>query len=135
MTIDTREINELGPGKFRTYANDGEEQIYYFNRSKSDTLFISFLAKRTRTKPITFSIVKVNLNFELVNKSLDIELNSSLPDGRAKRHFQEISAENLNNGRPKIDILAADRDRTTATTRRSKRKFWKKASQKKAKIY
>ena len=108
LTLDTREINELGPGKFSTYANDREEQTCYFNRKKSDTHFTSFLAKWTRTKPITFSIVKVNTNFELVNKSLDIELNSSLPDGRVKRQFQEISAENLNNGRPKADILAAE---------------------------
>ena len=108
LTIDTREINELGPGKFRKYANDGEEQTCYFNRNKSDTHFTSFLAKRTRTKLITFSVVKVSLNCELVNKSLDIERNSSLPDGRAKRHFQEISAENLNNGRLKTDILVAE---------------------------
>ena len=108
LTIDTREINELGPGKFGKYANDGEEQTCYFNRNKSDTHFTSFLAKRTRTKSITFSVVKVSLNFELVNKSLDIELNSSLPDGRAKKHFQEISAKNLNNGRLKADILAAE---------------------------
>ena len=26
LTIDTREVNELGPGKFRTSADDGEEQ-------------------------------------------------------------------------------------------------------------
>ena len=103
LTIDTREVNELGPGKFRTSAEDGEEQTCYFNRNKSDTHFTSFSAKRIRTEPITFSIVKANSDFELVNKSLDIELNSSLSDGQAKRQFQETSEENLNNGRPKTD--------------------------------
>ena len=45
LTIDTREVNELGPGKFRTFADNDEEQTCYFNRNKSDTHFSSFVAK------------------------------------------------------------------------------------------
>ena len=107
LTIDTREVNELGPGKSRTSANDGEEQTCYFNRNKSDTHFTSFVAKRIRNDPstITFSIVKINSNFDLVNKSLDIELKSSLSDGSAKRQFQQISRGDFNNVRPKTDDL------------------------------
>ena len=75
MTIDTRDINELGPGKFRTSANDREEQTCYFNRNKGDTHFTSFVAKRILDRQqITFSISKVNSDFNLVNKNLDIEL-------------------------------------------------------------
>ena len=85
LTIDTRDVNELGPGKFRTYANNGEEQTCYFNRNRSDTYFTSFFAKRTQTNPITFSIVKPNSDFELVNKSLDFELNSLISNGQSKR--------------------------------------------------
>ena len=47
LTIDTRDVNELGPGKFRTSADNGEEQTCYFNRNKSDTHFTSFFARRT----------------------------------------------------------------------------------------
>ena len=103
LTTDTRQVNELGPGKFRTSADDGEEQTCYFNRNKSDTHFTSFVAKRIRNDPstITFSIVKVNSSFDLVNKSLDIELKSSLSDGSVKRQFQQISRGDFNNGRPK----------------------------------
>ena len=106
-TIDTREVNELGPGKFRTSADDGEEQTCYFNRNKIDTHFTSFIAKRIRNllSTITFSIVKVNSDFNLVNKSLDIELNSSLTDGTAKRQFQQISRGDLSNGRPQTDNI------------------------------
>lgn len=43
---------------------------------------------RKDTAGITFSIAKVNSDFGLVNKSLDIELNTSLSDGGAKRQFQ-----------------------------------------------
>ena len=110
LTIDTRVVNKLGPGKFRTSADYREEQICYFNRNKSDTHFTYFSSKRIQTEPITFSIVKANSDFELVNKSLDIELNSSLSDGRVKRQFQETSEENLNNGRPKTDNFTESTD-------------------------
>ena len=104
LTIDTREVNELGPGKFRIFANNGEEQTCYFNRNKSDTHFSSFIAKRIRKLPnwtIRFSIVKVKSDFELVNKSLDIELkNSSLvSDGRSKTQLQQTGRGDLGNGK------------------------------------
>ena len=99
MTIDTRDINEFGSGKFRTSADNGEEQICYFNKNKSDTHFTSFLANRTQTKPIRFSIVKPNSYFELVNKSLDFEFKSSLSNGESKRKLEQASRENFSNGR------------------------------------
>ena len=60
LTINTREVNELGPGKFRTSTDDEEEQTCYFNRNKSDTHFTSFIAKRIQddSSSITFSIAK-----------------------------------------------------------------------------
>ena len=51
LTIETRDINEFGPGKFRTSADNGEEQICYFNKNKSDTHFISFFCKTDTDKP------------------------------------------------------------------------------------
>ena len=80
LTIDTRDVNELGSGKFRTSANNGGEQTCYFNSNKSHTHFTSFFAKRIRAERIRFSIVKPISDFELVNKSLNIELNSSVSD-------------------------------------------------------
>ena len=61
MTIDTEDVNDLGPAKFRTQANSDTEQIFYY-RSKRDTSFNSFLAVRKETpsaSKITFSIVKI----------------------------------------------------------------------------
>ena len=79
LTIDTREVNELGPVKFRTSADNGEVQTCFFNRNKSDTYFDSFQSKRIVSQGhIKFSIVKANFNcFELVNKSLDFSLKTS----------------------------------------------------------
>ena len=62
LTIDTRDVNDLGPAKFGTEADNDTEQICYYNRNKKDTSFNSFLALRKETSSaskITFSIVKV----------------------------------------------------------------------------
>ena len=109
LTVDTRDVNELGPGKFRTSVDNGEEETCYFNRNRSDTQFTSFFAKRTQTNPIRFSIVKPNSDFELVNKSLDFELNSSISNGQSEREHQQINSENFNNGR-------SNRSETTEST-------------------
>ena len=42
LTIDTRDINDLGPAKFRTQTDSNTEQICYCNRNKKDTSFSSF---------------------------------------------------------------------------------------------
>ena len=67
LTVHTRDINDLGPGKRRTQADNGLRQICYCNRNKSDTSFNSFLVTRRQTSQkgvIKCSIDKVitNLN-------------------------------------------------------------------------
>ena len=105
MTIDTREVNQLGPGKFRTSADNGQEQTCYFNRNKSDSHFNSYTAKRAFPDKLVFSIVKVNSNFSLINKSLEIEVktNSFLND-RAKRQHQQVDRGDFSNGKKKTRI-------------------------------
>ena len=46
LTTYTRDVNDLGPGKFRTSADTGTRKICYYNPNKSDTCFNSFLATR-----------------------------------------------------------------------------------------
>ena len=41
LTIDTRNVNDLGQAKFRTQAETNQEQICYYNRNKRDTNFNS----------------------------------------------------------------------------------------------
>ena len=57
LTIDTREVNELGPGKFRTSADNGQEQTYYFNKNKSDSHFTSYQAKRVSRDNLFFLLL------------------------------------------------------------------------------
>ena len=59
LTIDTRDVNDLGPARFRTQADNNKEQICYYNRNKKDKTFNCFLALRKQTSTtdkIIFSI-------------------------------------------------------------------------------
>ena len=82
LTVDTRNVNDLGPGKFRTQADSGTEQICYYNGNKKDTSFNCFLATRKEIlspSEIIFSIVKV---IDKVNKhdSINFDTNDELSD-------------------------------------------------------
>ena len=81
LAIDTRDVNEFGPGKFRTNANNREEQTCYFNRNKSNSHFPSFLSQRSQAEPINFSIVKDIFDIEFINKSLEINAKKYVFDG------------------------------------------------------
>ena len=62
MTIGTKDVNDLGPSKFRTQADSNQEHICYYNCKERDTSFNSFLAVRKHTSTIsdiTFSIAKI----------------------------------------------------------------------------
>ena len=111
MTIDTREINEFGPGKFRTRADNGEEQTCYFNRNKSDTDFTTFYAKRTQAEPIIFSIINHNSDFDCFNKSLDFNQCNSFSNGQFERELEQANRENIKNGRS-----STNRSETTKST-------------------
>ena len=96
MTIDTRDVNDLGPAKFRSQADSNQEQICYYNRSKRDTSFNSLLAVRKQTLTIgdiTFSIVKI-IDKTSKNTSIYFEINDELSDfnnDSFNRPVQQIS--------------------------------------------
>ena len=99
LTIDTRNINELGPRKLRTRTVNGEEQTCYFNRIKSDTHFTTFYAKRTQSELIRFSIINHNSDFARVNKSLDFNQDSLLSNGQFEKELEQANTENFKNGK------------------------------------
>ena len=70
LTVDTRDINEFGPGKFRTSA--GEQQTCYFYKNNSDSYFKSFISQRTQAERTTFSIFKAKSDINFPDKNLDI---------------------------------------------------------------
>ena len=87
LTKDTRYINEIGPWKFRTFAENGEVQTCFYNRNKSDVYFDSYLAKRVVSlKNIKFFIEKTNFNcFDPLYKSFEFDQkisNLNLPESK-----------------------------------------------------
>ena len=82
QTIDTRDINDLGPAKFRTQAYNNREQICYYNRNKEDKSFNSFLAVRKQTSTtikIIFSIVNL-IDKTNKNDNIYFKINDELSD-------------------------------------------------------
>ena len=77
-------MNDLGPAKFTTQADNGTEQICYYNRNKKDTSFNfnSFLAVRKETSSsseIIFFIVRVIYNLNR-HSSICSEISDELSD-------------------------------------------------------
>ena len=100
LTIDTRDVNVLGSGRFRTNADNCDEQISYYNRNKTDTSFNSFLAAReqiSQTNDITFLIVRVidNLNKTNTNYSVVINELNSFKNDVTGRTIQSISGGSI----------------------------------------
>ena len=72
LTIDTRDVNDLGPGKFRTSAENNLEQNFYFNRNNADARFKSYVAKRVSPDKLVFSISDTNFDQNFGYKNLEI---------------------------------------------------------------
>ena len=98
LTIDTRDINEFGPGKFRTSAEDGEQQTCYFNKNSSDSYFKSFISQRMQAELITFSIFKAKSDINFQDKNLDIFIKSSVSNGESEGELQQFSEKSIRNG-------------------------------------
>ena len=62
LTVDTRNVNDLGPARFRIQADSNKEQIYYYNRNEKENNFNCFsdLRKQASTADkILFYIVNL----------------------------------------------------------------------------
>ena len=63
LTIDCSYINENGPGRFRTQAENPEKQVCYFGKINDEKFFDSYLSNRIKSgeyeKKIYFQIEKI----------------------------------------------------------------------------
>lgn len=105
LSIYTRNVNKLGPAKFRTQAHNGTEQVCYYNRNKKDTCFNSFLVVRKQTVSsleINFSTVKVIDNKNRQN-AIYSEISDELRDFKNDNVQQTIrwaGENNFGRGKP-----------------------------------
>ena len=98
LTIDTRDVNDLGPGKFRTSAENNLEQNCYFNRNNRDARFKSYVAKRVSPDKLVFSISDTNFDQNFGYKNLEINSKNLLSNGLNNRASESVNKENIRNG-------------------------------------
>ena len=99
ITVDTRDVNNLGPGKFRTMAENNTKQICYFNRNNSYSHYSSYLSKRVNQENLVFSIFKMNFNLNSGYKNLEINSEKFLFHGDVSEKQQSINRENFRDGK------------------------------------
>ena len=103
LMIGTRDVNDLGLENLEHLLTTAKWKPVILMETKVTLILMFFQSKRILPKEqIRFSIVKSNfICFELVNKSLDIELKNSLSNSsRSNQQTAKIdSIKNFNNGR------------------------------------
>ena len=120
LTIDTRDVNDLGPAKFWVQADSNQEQICYCNRNKRGTSFNCFLAVRKQTptiRDITFSIMQL-IDKASKNSSIYFEINDKLSDFNNDNLKQPIQRINESDTRGET---STDRQQERHTARRNGR--------------
>ena len=63
LTIDAKDVNNLGSAKLRTRAGNNNEQVYYYNQHKKEKRHSCSLTLRKQTTTIK---IKLN-NFSIIN--------------------------------------------------------------------
>ena len=99
ITVNTRDVNDLGPGKFRTMAENNTKQICYFNRNNSYSHSSSYLSKRVNQENLVFSSFKMNFNLNSGYKNLEINSEKLLFHGGVSQKHQSINRENFRDGK------------------------------------
>ena len=112
LTVDTRDVNDLGPGKFRTSAENSFEQTCYFNKNNSDSRDKSYVAKRVSQEKLVFSISNQNFDLNFGYKNLEVNSQNLLFDGNTNEKHQLIDRESFRDGK-------SSRSETSTNDRRS----------------
>ena len=99
LTIDTSDVSDLDPGKFRTSAENSLEQNCYFNKNNTYARFKSYVAKRVSPDKLVFSISDQNFDQNFGYKNLETNSKNLLSNGINNRTSEPVNRENIRNGR------------------------------------
>ena len=90
LTIDCITENRNGPGRYRTLADNPDQQVCYFNKPQDDIFYNVFISKRIKAENfdqgIYFKIEKVRRNTE--KESFDAK--KTLEDGTGDVKLSKI---------------------------------------------
>ena len=87
LTLDCSNTNKDGPGRFRSEAENPDNQVCYFNSANDEQVYNEFVSKRIKTSDpesnFHFEIVKVksktnkNISFDATNKLQELNKNDT----------------------------------------------------------
>ena len=91
LTTDCSGINNNGPGRYRTKADNPEKQVCYFNETRNDQVYVVFISQTIKSenfeKGIYFKIdrVKRKMDSETFSAKQKLERNGSDDDRLSER--------------------------------------------------
>ena len=92
LTIDCSTKNRNGPGRYRTLADNPDQQVYYFNKPQDDIFYNVFISKRIKTENfdqgINFKIETVRGKTEKESFDAKKTLEDATSDDRLYKIFR-----------------------------------------------
>ena len=92
-------MNNLGAGKFRTFADSNQEQTCYFNRNNSDSRYKSYVATCTDQDKLVFFIASRIFDQSFGYKNLEVNPENLLSNGNSSGKREPVDRENFKNGK------------------------------------
>ena len=105
LTLDCSNTNKDGPGRFRTDADNPDNQVCYFNSANDEQVYNEFVSERIKTSnsenDFHFQIIEVksktnkNISFDATSKLRQLNRNDTKRSrGRAKTSFSRERERN-----------------------------------------
>ena len=97
LTIDCGYINKNGPGRYRSSADNPEEQVCYFNKPNDDVFYNTFISERIKGEKydegIYFKIEKVRGKTDKENFDAKRTLEDGTSSVRSSEFFDDSNPE------------------------------------------
>ena len=105
LTLDCSNRNRDGPGRFRSEADNPDNQFCYFNSPNEEQVYNEFVSRRIKNSEAEnnfhFEIIEVksksnkNVSFNAANKLQELNKNNDATTGRSSETFRAGTAKTL----------------------------------------
>ena len=105
LTLDCSNKNRDGPGRFRSKADNPDNQFCYFNSPNNEQVYNEFVSRRIKISEsendFHFEIIKVksktnkNISFNATNKLQELNKNNDTMTSRSSETFRAGTAKTL----------------------------------------
>ena len=105
LTLGCSNTNRDGPGRFRSEADNPDNQLCYFNSANHEQVYNKFVSKRIKSSEFEnefhFKIVEVksktnkNISFDVTNKLQELNNDNDTETNRSSETFRNRTAKTL----------------------------------------